>query len=74
MAGLGRFRMAQDERHSGHDAAPLEIRAGRKRGQSIWYVFPQLAGLGVSPTHGLTPFAMSRRREIISAIPCCARG
>jgi len=50
MADLGRFRTAQDERHSGFAAALSEIQAGRKRGHWIWYVFPQLAGLGASAT------------------------
>jgi uncharacterized protein (DUF1810 family) len=50
MADLEPFRVAQDERHSGFDAALFEIRTGRKRGHWIWYVFPQLAGLGVSAT------------------------
>jgi uncharacterized protein (DUF1810 family) len=33
-----------------HDAALAEIRAGRKRTHWMWFVFPQVAGLGVSPT------------------------
>ena len=48
MADLARFRRAQDERHSGFAAALSELRAGRKTGHWIWYVFPQLAGLGMS--------------------------
>ena len=39
-----------------HDAALRELRAGRKTGHWIWYEFPQLAGLGMSP--------MSRRFAI----------
>jgi len=35
--------------HSGFDAALAELRAGRKRTHWIWYVFPQLRGLGHSP-------------------------
>jgi len=43
---LDRFRKAQD---SGDlDAALSELRSGRKRGHWIWYVFPQLKGLGRS--------------------------
>ena len=49
MPHLERFKLAQDERHSGFDAALSELRAGRKTGHWIWYVFPQLAGLGSSP-------------------------
>jgi uncharacterized protein (DUF1810 family) len=32
-----------------YPAARAEIHAGRKTGHWIWYVFPQLAGLGRSP-------------------------
>jgi uncharacterized protein (DUF1810 family) len=48
--GLDRFRRAQDAPHAGFAAALEELRAGRKAGHWIWYVFPQLAGLGQSPT------------------------
>lgn len=45
---LDRFTQAQD--HGGAYAAALaELRAGRKRGHWIWFVFPQLRGLGSSP-------------------------
>ncbi len=33
-----------------HEAALAELRAGRKRGHWIWFVLPQVAGLGRSPT------------------------
>lgn len=33
-----------------YDAALGELRAGRKRSHWMWFVFPQLAGLGASPT------------------------
>jgi len=46
-AGLDRFVTAQD-RH--WDAIRAEIAAGRKTSHWMWYVFPQLAGLGRSPT------------------------
>ena len=48
MRWLDRFKTAQDERVDGFDAALAEMRAGRKHGHWIWYVFPQLAGLGGS--------------------------
>jgi uncharacterized protein (DUF1810 family) len=48
MADLQRFREAQDDPAAGFDAALREIRSGGKRGHWIWYVFPQIAGLGVS--------------------------
>ena len=46
---LRRFVRAQDEL-STYDAALRELRAGRKRSHWMWFVFPQLAGLGRSPT------------------------
>lgn len=50
MARLDRFRDAQADPHAGFTSALREIQAGRKTGHWIWYVFPQLAGLGRSPT------------------------
>jgi uncharacterized protein (DUF1810 family) len=47
---LDRFRQAQDAVHAGFATALAELRAGRKRSHWIWYVFPQLAGLGQSST------------------------
>jgi uncharacterized protein (DUF1810 family) len=45
---LDRFRKAQDQ--GGAFAMALaELRAGRKWGHWIWFVFPQLCGLGFSP-------------------------
>jgi uncharacterized protein (DUF1810 family) len=47
--GLERFRRAQDE--GGAFARALaEIAAGRKRSHWMWFVFPQIAGLGLSST------------------------
>ncbi|MDQ6860810.1 MAG: DUF1810 domain-containing protein [Verrucomicrobiota bacterium] len=45
---LTRFHEAQANRHAGYDTALAEIRRGRKRSHWIWYIFPQLAGLGRS--------------------------
>ena len=44
---LGRFVTAQA---TTWDAALAELRAGAKHGHWMWFVFPQLAGLGHSPT------------------------
>ncbi|MGI8712422.1 MAG: DUF1810 domain-containing protein, partial [Solirubrobacteraceae bacterium] len=33
-----------------HEQARVELRAGRKTGHWMWFVFPQIAGLGHSPT------------------------
>jgi uncharacterized protein (DUF1810 family) len=46
--GLQRFVAAQDDAAI-HGRALGELRAGRKRGHWIWFVFPQIAGLGSSP-------------------------
>ena len=45
---LARFVDAQDG--GIYDAALSEIRAGRKRSHWMWFIFPQLDGLGSSPT------------------------
>ena len=44
-------------------SAAAELRAGRKTGHWMWFVFPQLAGLGRSPTaqfYGLPGLAEAR--------------
>ncbi len=46
---LGRFVAAQDAGGS-YERAVAELRAGRKASHWMWYVFPQIAGLGQSPT------------------------
>jgi uncharacterized protein (DUF1810 family) len=46
---LIRFIDAQDEGDT-YDRALDELRAGRKRGHWMWFVFPQIAGLGYSST------------------------
>jgi uncharacterized protein (DUF1810 family) len=50
MDKLDRFRQAQDAPHAGYAVALRELQAGEKTGHWIWYVFPQLAGLGQSST------------------------
>ena len=45
---LQRFVDAQDG--GTYDGALAELRTGRKRGHWIWFVLPQIAGLGRSPT------------------------
>lgn len=50
MAPIDRFKAAQASLHSGFAAALREIRSGGKTGHWIWYVFPQIGGLGMSPT------------------------
>ena len=46
---LTRFLTAHDE-GSAYASALAELRSGRKRGHWMWFVFPQVAGLGHSPT------------------------
>ena len=45
---LERFVAAQDH-GSTYEQALAELRKGRKHGHWMWFVFPQLAGLGASP-------------------------
>ena len=44
---LSRFLKAQEH---AYDQALREIRAGRKRSHWMWYIFPQIQGLGFSST------------------------
>jgi uncharacterized protein (DUF1810 family) len=78
-AGLGRFLEAQE----GHyEFALTELRRGRKAGHWMWYVLPQLRGLGMSElswTYGIEgleeakeylghPVLGARLRERVRAI------
>jgi uncharacterized protein (DUF1810 family) len=54
---LARFVLAQNQ-DGIYDAAVAELLAGRKSGHWMWFVFPQITGLGHS--------AMSRRYAIAS--------
>ena len=47
---LERFHEAQARRGVGYDTALAEIRAGGKCSHWIWYIFPQIEGLGSSST------------------------
>lgn len=52
--------------HAQQDVYPValaEIRAGRKRTHWMWYIFPQLAGLGFSSM--AVRYALSDRQEAI---------
>jgi uncharacterized protein (DUF1810 family) len=82
VSDLNRFRVAQDSPFEGFPSALAEIQSGRKRGHWIWYVFPQLAGLGSSAAsrefaiRGATeaadylrdPVLRSRYRDISAAV------
>lgn len=45
--GLRRFEIAQDDGDT-YETAVSELREGRKVGHWMWFVFPQIAGLGHS--------------------------
>src|SRR5580700_9556588 len=47
--GLDRFVAAQNQADT-FATAVAELRAGAKRSHWMWFVFPQIAGLGHSPT------------------------
>jgi uncharacterized protein (DUF1810 family) len=55
---LQRFVIAQNPVY---EAACAELRSGRKRGHWMWYLFPQLRGLGHSQT--AAAFGIASRRE-----------
>ena len=56
--GLERFVEAQE---GVYEQACAELRAGRKRSHWMWFVFPQIRGLGSSPT--AVRFAISGMEE-----------
>jgi uncharacterized protein (DUF1810 family) len=58
--GLERFVAAQ-EGGGTYAAAVSELRAGRKTSHWMWFVFPQLAGLGMSSTS--QRYAIGSREE-----------
>ena len=62
---LDRFVIAQQRDHA---TALAELRAGAKRSHWMWFIFPQIRGLGSSPTaqqiHASTAeFARARSRK-----------
>jgi uncharacterized protein (DUF1810 family) len=56
--GLKRFVDAQAPVY---ETALSELRLGRKRGHWMWFIFPQLRGLGISSTSGF--YGIESRRE-----------
>jgi len=59
---LQRFVAAQDAGGI-YDRAAAELRAGRKASHWMWFIFPQVAGLGYSPaaqTYAITSLAEAR--------------
>lgn len=79
---LARFHQAQADPHGGYGTALAEIRRGRKSTHWIWYIFPQIAGLGHSPmasnyairdlaeacTYLRDPILRARYEEITTAV------
>ena len=57
---LERFLQAQEEGGS-YERALSELKAGRKTGHWIWWVFPQLKGLGSS--HNSTYYGLADEAE-----------
>jgi uncharacterized protein (DUF1810 family) len=56
MESLDRFKRAQEQSVGGFDTAIRELQSGFKRSHWIWYIFPQLRGLGlseISRTYGI---------------------
>jgi uncharacterized protein (DUF1810 family) len=59
---LQRFVAAQDAGGT-YDRATAELRGGRKTSHWMWFIFPQIAGLGYSPTartYAITSLAEAR--------------
>ena len=60
---LNRFIKAQD---IDYETALAEIKSGHKRSHWIWYIFPQIAGLGFSSTAEF--YAIKDRQEAVDYI------
>ncbi len=58
---INRFVKAQEESYSGYAQALNEIKAGRKTSHWIWYIFPQVKGLGCSGMAGF--YGIADREE-----------
>lgn len=79
---LERFRKAQERSCDNYETALTEIRRGRKNSHWIWYIFPQMKGLGYSyeanfygiscleeaKAYAADPVLGSRLREISAAL------
>ncbi len=61
MADPWKLQRFVDAQESSYDAACAELRAGRKRSHWMWFIFPQIEGLGRSPTAQL--YAISSLHE-----------
>ena len=64
MANIERFISAQER---DYNTALQEVKNGRKRGHWIWYIFPQIAGLGASSTSQFYAIAdMNEAKEYLA--------
>ena len=84
MSGADLFQLQRfvDAQERSFEIALAELRAGKKQSHWMWYIFPQLAGLGRSPTaqfYGIRslqearayladPILAERYREAVEAI------
>lgn len=82
MEALKRFLEAQDSRYAGYETALKEIKAGFKQSHWVWYIFPQMKGLGhsgYSNLYGISslleakayleePILSARLREALQAV------
>ena len=59
---LERFVKAQE---GSYEIALNEIRQGQKRSHWMWYIFPQIKGLGYSPQLNIMQFKMKMKLRII---------
>ena len=66
MSDLKRFTEAQED---DYEQALAEIKAGRKQSHWMWYIFPQIAGLGFSSTAKLYAIKSKAEAESYLAHP-----
>jgi hypothetical protein len=62
---LDRFVQAQ-EKGGSYDSALAELRAGEKTGHWIWWIFPQMKGLGTS--HNSTYYGLADEAEALGCL------
>ena len=67
---LNRFISAQE---GVYDRALAELREGLKRSHWMWYIFPQIEGLGIAPRHSSIPSKAWKRRGSILPTPFSER-
>jgi uncharacterized protein (DUF1810 family) len=73
---LDRFVAAQDS-GGAYDQALAELQLGRKSGHWMWFIFPQIAGLGrsdMSRRYAISSLAEARRTSSAASTPgSCTR-